>query len=194
MTYNEIYTTCRLVLSNIRLGSAEFKCSNKLATSLIMLQVEYEAKIDEFESLMSKVFDKMKGDGFDERAIKYRNAEDVRTRLAHYEQWEKDGRVGECPVAKPTESEILIANSARADDPGFPEELGELERMYQDARLSKASEDVGVDMRKLTRSEYEELVSCIGISGDIDLYVSGSGASKMKKVDFLRIIAKTIVE
>lgn len=193
MTYNDIFYNSRVLLNNIPVGRECFSFGSHISTSVIMLQVAYEGKIKEFNDFMSETLKKLKKEGFDDRTQKIREMEDVDRRMKSYTEWEDSHDEGKERPKKPSDEELISAEETRKTKPEYDNELEELNNAYNEAQSKKAKEEVAGFDAKFDRSEYEELVSCIGVSGDIEVDFGNGNKSRMNKVDFLRMIATSLV-
>lgn len=191
MTYNEIFFNSKAILNNIPLGNKDFTFSPRIATSVLLMQVAYDQKVKEYNEFMQEALAKLKKDGFDDRHHKVNMFKDVDKRLTAHLAW-KEGDSEERP-AKPSDEELEAAKEGEAILAEFEAELKELELSYEEAATKKSSEEVENFNKKLSLAEYEELVSCIGVSGDISILTIDGNKKDVPKVEFLRLIASNII-
>lgn len=192
MTYNEIFFNSKVILNNIPLGNKAFTFSPRIATSVLLMQVSYDQKVKEYNEFMQEALAKLKKEGFDERSRKVNTFKDVDRRMTAYLEW-KEGDSEERP-SKPNEQELEAAKEGEAILAEFETEMKELELAYEEAATKKSSEEVKDFNKKLSLAEYEELVSCIGVSGNMSILTNGDTQTDISKVEFLRLIATNIVE
>lgn len=192
MTYNEIFFNSKFILNNIPLGNKDFTFPSRIATSIILMQVSYDQKVKEYNDFMQEALTKMKKEGFDERSHKVNMYKDVDKRMKAHLEW-KEGDEGERP-AKPGEQELKAAKEGEAILSEFEAEYKELETAYEEAGKKKSSEEVKDFNKKFSRADYEELVSCIGVSGNISIVTLDGKEEEIPKVSFLRLIATNMVE
>lgn len=192
MTYNEIFFNSKVILNNIPLGNKAFTFSPRIATSVLLMQVSYDQKVKEYNGFMQEALAKLKKEGFDERSRKVNTFKDVDKRMTAYLEW-KEGDSEERP-SKPNEQELEAAKEGESILAEFEAEYHELELAYEEASKKKSSEEVKDFCEKLRLSDYEELVSCIGVSGNLSILTIDGNYKEVPKVEFLRLIAANIVE
>lgn len=160
----------------IPLGKDDFVFPTGLSTALILMQVEYAAKVKHFEDTMQDVLKRLKKEGFDDRAMAVAAMEDVDKRIA-------DGK-------EVSEEERKKADETRSTLHDYRAEYDELNKQWMEARIKKGEDEVPGFNPKLTKDEYKQLVETIGIVGDIEL----DGVSNpIPKTAFLRMLAEHFV-
>lgn len=181
MTYNEAYQKANL-LGMMPLGNAEFKFPASLSTAIILLQVEYQRKLKEFDETMAEVLKKLKKEGFDDRSQAIQKMEDIDKRLKEHE---KDNS-----KPKPSDKEIAEADEIRKTEEEYRKEFDELDKQFTEAKNKKAEEKIGGFNPVLTKEEYGMLVETIGVSGDI---VLPNIQQPIPKVTFLHMVAEILL-
>lgn len=174
MVYDEIFKRANL-LNMIPVSDAEYDFPSSLATSIILLQVEYNGKIQEYEAIMQEVLKKLKKDGFDERYAQIARMKEIDNRIANGEDVPEELR--------------QQAEETRKTEDDFNKEMKEVEEQYLDARRRKGQTDVPNFFPVLTKQEYEELVTTIGVKGDINVGLD----RPIPKVTLLRAIAELLL-
>lgn len=187
MTYNDVFLREK-ILSNIPLEGEEAlnPFPPSLITSIVLMQVACSKKIEEFENTMQEVLKRLKKDGFDERAQIQERRKEIEKRIFEAENWNGEGEKPEIPSDK----EIEEAKEAEKTKAAFEEEYAELDKSYFEARQKKSLEEVKDITLQFTREEYEKLVEVIGLSGTIEFNGFNEAKSRVKKIDFLKIIAE----
>lgn len=195
MTYQEI-SFCNSVLASIPLVVDGVNMPPKTSTDVILLQVAYQNKVNEFDGFMQEVLKKLKKEGFDERLQKHNRLLEIDGRIKAHNEWEEgkadsEGKPIERP-AKPSDSEIEEAEKLRVDEDDFAKEMSELDTAYSAAYAEKINEEVK-GMKKFSRDTYESIVSFIGFSGELTLNLANREPITVSKQDFLRMVGFNLV-
>lgn len=171
MTYKDILL-CSSLLEAIPVDNIQ---PMEFAADIILLQVSYRQKVDEFSSFMQDTLKRIKGDDFDELMINHKRYEELCKNDDELSDEEKD------------ELERL-----RKDEPEFEKQFAELDRLYQHAFASKLQKDVP-DLGKMTKQHYQKVVSAVGFSGNIELVIQGQTTTLPKRY-FLQELCSKIVD
>lgn len=184
MTYQEL-TYRNQLINTIPMSGCNKDIDANLAASIILLQVEYQHKVSEFETFMQDVLKGLKKEGFDDRLRKHQEMLNVDERQKAYDTWKEDSDE-ERPTA-PTDEERLSADEWRPNDPDFIEEFNELDKSYLTAYNKKLKEEVSCDI-KLSREDFAKLVAHIGLEGTIAITALNGQKVEMSNTEFLKHI------
>lgn len=140
------------------------------STSLLLMRVAVDAKIEEFEKKSQAALTKLKEDeefkDFDKEAARMEQMRGVFDRLKAHEEWEGEE---EKRPARPSDEEIEKAEEAKESEEKFNDMEAELTKRWNEARKALAQKEVTLEMQKLTRAELEDIVEVIGTEGMIEL-------------------------
>lgn len=197
MTYDTLVLSHNL-LTNIPVVLGANQMDSDLYTTITLLQVSYQREITKLDEFMQDVSKKLKKEGFDERASKQKEREDIERRVVAYNNWtedtkDDDGNAVPKP-AMPTEEEIKKAEEIEKDKESFDKELYELNEAYRKAYLEKMRQEAP-KLPRLSREQYVNLVSFIGLAGKIEYKNIGvKTPMEIDRRDFLTMIAFNVVE
>ena len=188
-TYNEIFLRNQ-ILANIPTQRDGRKLSAGTATSLLLLRIAYQNKMEEYDGICRKALDDIKKDGkyagFDEKAQAQEEAKRVLAMKKAYDEWkETDGERPACP----SQEEIEKAEGAKAESAEFERMMTELTEAYGAARAKQAAVETGIEVNKLTRAELEDIVGVVGTDGDVRMKTP-NGEFDEPCMSFLAMVAK----
>lgn len=163
MTFAEVLNKSTIV-KNIPLIFEGRKLPKGMNSTVILIRVQYEKYVEEFNSLMEKVQKELKKDGFDERTTEIESMKKVFERKKLFEE----GKNTENDV-EPTEEELKKAEETKLKEEDYNTELAELNAEYQKAYLEKLKEEVNFKERKFSKEELDEIIDLIGTEGDIKI-------------------------
>lgn len=169
MTYQDV-SVCNALLSAIPLADMP---SNAVA-DIILLQVEYQRKYEQFQDFMQSVLANLTKDGIRDKLsdyIRYNNIinSDKRT--------EEDG-------------DFVKAHKEELDK--FKPEYECFEKSYNEAYNKKLREDAGA-FKKLSRKSYEEIIGHIGLNGNIEVSFRPNEPQQISKIDYIKLLGYHVV-
>lgn len=133
-------------------------------SSVILVRVQYEKYIEEFNGIMDKVLKQLKKEGYDERISEYQAMQEIYARKKKIE----DG-VEEEGLVEPSEEELKKADNTKAKEDEIKAEIKELDEEYSKAYNEKLREEVKINERKFSKEELDELIEMIGLDGTIKI-------------------------
>lgn len=186
-TYNDIFLRNQ-ILANIPNQMEERRLSAGTSTSLLLMRIAYQKKIDEFEETTRKALDEIKKEerfkDFDRMADEHSRMEDVFARKKAHDEW--DGK-GEQP-AVPSDEELAKANETKEKEPEYRALLDELMKAYNEVRIKQAAIETTIEIQALSRAELEDIVGTIGTEGTISVSTP-SGEAEELRMTFLAMVA-----
>ncbi len=192
ITYKDLFFHNQ-VLVNIPTRNEERALKAGTATSLLLMRVAYQSKLEEYETLCRKMLDDIKkGEkyaGFDAMTLAIEEARRVLARKKAYDEWA--GKAEERPVC-PSEEELAKADEALAKSGEYEKMLDELTREYGAARDKQAEVETTIEVNKLTRAELEDIVGLIGVQDSVRIKTAG-GEFDEPAGSFLALVAKLLV-
>ena len=171
MTYQEILL-CNALLEAIPVDNIQ---PMDIAADIILLQVSYQRKVNEFVSFMQDSLKRMKSDKFDDLMINHKRFETLS---------KGDGDL--------TDDEKNELEELRKDEPEFEKQFAELDRLYQHAYATRLQKDVP-DLGKMTKRQYQAVVAAVGFSGNIDVYIQNSRKESISKRHYLQDLCLNLV-
>ena len=165
MTYNQIFEKSAII-KNIPIMFEGRKLPKGMSAKVVMVRVQYDKHIDNFNKEMEEVVKGLKPEGFDERSQKFQKMNDIDNRKAAFENWKKgdldaEGKPVEKPVM-PSDEELKEADETRKGKEEFEKELLELNEEYASAQREKMSEEVEFSERLFTMEELSDLIEMLG--------------------------------
>lgn len=189
MTYNDIFFQNQ-ILVNIPTRLGERSLSAATATSLLLMRVAFQSKMEEYESICRMLLDDIKKDdkfsGFDEKAMAHEEAARILAMKKAHDEWSgaEDSRPA-CPSA----DEISKAETTMASSAEYEKVLSELTNAYGEARAKQAEVETNIEFSKLTRAELEDIVGVIGTQDALHVKTL-NGEFDEPSQSFLALIAK----
>lgn len=160
MTYDQIFQRNQF-LSMFPLGSDNYSFSSNAATAIILLQVEFNKRVQEYEADMQEALKKLKKEGFDDRAKAIAEMEAIDNMVKAYQ--------ADPTKPQPTHEDIAKAEEIRKTESDYRNEYEELEKKWIEVRSRKGAEEVPNFNPKLDKKDYEDIVKAIGVVGDMEL-------------------------
>lgn len=189
MTFSEVFQK-GTILMNIPVTEGKYLFSPSLMSSIILMQVACSKKFKEFDDFMREALGKLKKEGFEKRAQKISQINDIEKRLHEHDNW--DGK-GERPV-KPTEEELKELENSKQLKEEYSKEIDDLQQAYSKVYQDKLQEEISDMKLGFSRHEYEDLVKVIGVTGDINFRSIDKKEIKVHKIDFLKSIGELFVQ
>lgn len=180
MTYLEILNKST-ISKHIPLSFEGRTLPKGFSSAVILLKVQYDKHVEEFNSLMQKIADELKKEGYDERFEKIKKMNDVYERLKKVENGEE--------AKQPTEQELKEAEETKLIELDFKRETDELNEEYTKAYMEHIKTDITINERKFSREEFDEVVELIGVDGNIEI-----NGKQITKEQFINTIGLMFVQ
>lgn len=188
LTFNDIFIRNQ-ILTNIPTEVNGQKLSASTTTSLLLLRIAYQKKVEEYEEICKKALEELKKDekfaSFDEKYSEIEKAKQVLARKKAYDEWDGDE---ESKPSAPSEEEIRNAESVVDHTEAYDTMVRELSVAYNEVRTKQASVETSIGARNFTRAELEDLVSVIGPEENIAIKMQQEEI-EVKGIEFLSYIA-----
>lgn len=188
-TYNAIFFENN-ILTNIPARLDGRILSAATATSLLLMRVAYQNKVEEFESICRKILDDLKKDekyaDFDKMAQAHEEAVRILAARDAHEKW--DGEEESRP-ARPSDEDIAKAETTMASSAEYEKVLSELTNAYGEARAKQAEVETTIEVNKLSRAELEDIVGMIAAADSVHIRIP-NGEFDEPSQSFLALIAK----
>lgn len=175
MTYQDLFLH-KSILDAIPMKMGDKKLATPAVSSVILLQVAYQTKIDEFNSTMQDVLMKLKKDGFDERMQKHSRYEEL---------------CGKTEALTNDESKEKSELSQYELD--FGTEFEELNYAYLDAYNKKINEEIP-ELKKLSQATFSAIIDIMNFDEKISLASANGKTIEIPQDSFLSMIGYNLVE
>lgn len=181
------------IIKNIPLIFEGRKLPKGMSAKVVLVRVQYDKIIKQFEEDCQQVLKGLKKDGFDERAQKYQRFDEILSRKKAYDNWDlelknEEGKEIEKPEM-PTDEELKELEEGKEGRDEFENEQKELVFEYGKAREEKAKELVLFEEKKFSLDELDAIIELIGIDGEITI-----NDRKVSKEMFLDVIGSMFTE
>lgn len=177
MTYQELFFR-KSILDAIPMKIGDKKLSTFAVSDVILLQVAYQVKIDEFNNAMQEVLKKLKKDGFDERFQKKKLYDDLCNK--------EESTLTNDEIKEKSEFEEISA--------AFNVEFNELQETYSDAYNKKLKEEIP-EMNKLSNNTFNAIIDIMDFNEKTLLSVTFfSEPKETSQEELLSMIGYHLVE
>lgn len=196
MTYEEVFNKFNIA-NNIPLETNGRKLNKEMKAKVVLLTISYDSTLNRFYKEMELAGKKLKKEGYDERARDIQKMTDIERRLEVSKSWNKghkdeNGNEIPQPVA-PSDEEIKEASRIREIKETFDEEQQELDGAYKRAYEEKLKEEAKMTERKLSSSDFAEIIELIGTDGTITIKV-GEMKREDSCINFIKMIAANLID
>lgn len=192
ISYSEAFEK-NAIIKNLPLMYDGKKLPKGMSAKVVLVRVQYEKYVKEYEDLMQEVLKQLKKEGYDERAQAINKMEEVLSLKEAFEKWkpgQKDDEGNEIKKPeKPSDEDLQQAEKTAETKDEFKKEHEELVAEYTKAREAKSKELIELNERKFTPEELDYIIEMIGIDGDLQI----EGRSVKKEV-FIDVIGSLFTE
>lgn len=169
-----------VAIKNVPLTFEGRALPSKLQAKIVLIKVAYEKAVAAFNEKMREVSGLMKPEGFDELEAKAK---------AH-EEWKGEGEKPETP----TQEEKDEAAAIREQDLKAYEELKkDFVSRLNEAYAQELNEEAAVKEKTLTEDELAEIIEVVGADGDMDFTGNDGMKRRVKRCEFIDLIASAFV-
>lgn len=181
------------IIKNLPLIYDGKKLPKGMSAKVVLVRVQYEKYVKEYEDLMQEVLKQLKKEGYDERAQAISKMEEVFHLKEAFEKWkpgQKDEEGNEInKPEKPSDEDLKDAEKTAETKDEFQKEHEELVAEYTKAREAKSKELVELTERKFTPEELDSIIEMLGIDGDMKI-----DDKTIKKEMFIDVIGSLFTE
>lgn len=196
MKYYELLAKANLA-NQIPLYYGEAKLSADTAAEVVLLKVRFNSIKSKMQEILKEAIEKLKKEGFDERANSIDFMYRIDSTLKAIEEWEEgklddDGK----PIKKPkspSEEDIAKANEYRKLEKEYLEEVKELNEVYDKAANKQLFEDIEFSYG-LSRQAWKDIYNMLGTEGKINFTYTNGKSKEIHINDFIQYLGELIVE
>lgn len=163
MKYIDIFNKAAIV-KHIPLIFEGRKLPKGMNSSVVLMRIQYDKYIEEFNKDMQKIANELKPQGYDEKCSKIEKMNDIFERKSKIEKGESLDE-----LKYPSETEIKEAENIKETEAKFLKEKEELDLEYSKAYSEKMQQEIDIKERVFSEEELDEIVDLIGVEGSISI-------------------------
>lgn len=180
-----------VAIKNVPLTFEGRALPSKLQAKIVLIKVAYEKSVAAFNEKIREASGELKPEGFDELEAKVAKMFAVEAKAKAHEEWNGEGEKPEAPTQEEKDEAAAIREQ---DLKAYEEQKRDFVSKLNEAYAQELNEEAAVKEKTLTEDELAEIIEVVGADGDMDLTGNDGMKHRVKRCEFIELIASGFCE